>query len=238
MNYGQVRRSLQFFGLANTLYDMTLKTINRFFFFKILNGMKTITLDPANLVIDEKYRHGFLNEEELKRFTKVPDYELTEEFLDKALKRGDECYGILHGDILVNYSWFSHMPTQIYPEDLFLYFSNEYVYIYKAFTHALYRGQNLQPIGKSLALEEYLDMGYSGIISYVESNNFSSLRAVEKTRGEKFGRIYIARIGNRYLIFCDRGCREHQFRLEMTASQLQISNTISQPMIGHDHLVS
>ena len=236
MNCDQVRKNLQFFGITDTLYDLALRAINRFFFIKILNGMKTITINSANLAIDKKYKHGFLSERELKKFALVPDYELTENFLKEARKRGDQCYGILDGDILVNYSWYSDKPMHIYPQELFLSFSSEYVYIYKAFTHILYRGQNLQPVGKSLALKEFLDMGYKGIVSYVESNNFSSLRAAEKTRGERFGRIYIAGILKRYLIYCDKGCRDHQFRLALT--EPQICNPISQPMVGPDHLVS
>ena len=75
-----------------------------------------------------------------------------------------------------------------------LHFSPEYVYMYKGFTHPNYRGQRLHAIGMNLALQEYLDRGYRGLVSYIESNNFSSLKSAYRVGYRDFGRVAVWKI--------------------------------------------
>jgi len=52
-----------------------------------------------------------------------------------------------------------------------------YVYMYKAFTVERYRGQRLHAIGVTQSLVRFGSMGYRGLLCYVESNNFDSLKS-------------------------------------------------------------
>jgi hypothetical protein len=215
MKLEKIRKNIENFGFRDTLYDLSIKTINQVMLFKVLQGMKITVVDPLCLKIDNKYTHGFLTQEQLRRFAKETGYELTESFIKQAFQKGDECYGILDGDILAGYGWYSNQPTSIHPEDLTLHFSSEYIYMYKGFTHINYRGQRLHSIGMSWALKSYLERGFKGIVSYVETNNFSSLKSVYRMGYEDFGKVYISRLFDKYILHSDKGCNDYNFFLEV-----------------------
>jgi hypothetical protein len=139
---------------------------------------------------------------------------MTSEFVTDALSKGDRCLGILDGGTLVAYTWYSHLPTRIFPADLVLHFDESYVYLYKAFTRTPYRGRRLHGIGKTLALQEYLSLGFRGLLSAVEYLNFSSLKSVKRIGGRLFGSIYVSGAFGHYLVYRSRGCRRFGFRLE------------------------
>jgi hypothetical protein len=139
---------------------------------------------------------------------------MPESFLDGALAKGDACYGILDGANLAAYGWYATTPTAIDPPDLRLHFNPEYVYMYKGFTHTRYRGQRLHAVGMTKALGAYLARGYKGMVSYVEANNFASLKSVYRMGYTDFGRITLARLAGRYLARSSQGCAPYGFRVE------------------------
>ena len=65
----------------------------------------------------------------------------------------------------------------------------------------------------TMALQHYLGKGYKGLVSYVESNNFSSLTSVARMGYETFGTIYVSRIFGIYLTHAGAGCRAHGVRI-------------------------
>src|SRR5262249_50981302 len=95
--------------------------------------------------------------------------------------------------------------------DLKLHFNPEYIYMYKGFTHDNYRGQRLHAIGMNLALREYLNRGYRGLVSYVESNNFASLKSVYRMGYKDFGTVYILKMLGEKLIYSSPGCKKYDF---------------------------
>ena len=150
----------------------------------------------------------------LREFAKNPDYELSGSFLDQALAKGDECYGFLDGEALAAYGWYSNKPTETEWPGLVLTFNDQYIYMYKGFTHVNYRGQRLHAIGMLRALEAYLARGHRGIVSYVEWNNFSSLRSCYRMGYADFGNVYATRVFNHYFVHSDAGCKRCEFGLE------------------------
>ena len=214
MDLTQIHRNLKQLGTAKTIEDVALKTLNQVFFFRILEGLKIEKVDPEFLNCHEKYRSLFLTEAMLMGFADRPEYELSRRFLDEALGKGDECYGILHGDVLAAYGWYSRKPTEINAPGLMLHFDDQYIYMYKGFTHADHRGQRLHAIGMTRALEAYLGQGYKGILSYVESNNFGSLKSCYRMGYTNFGHLYVARLFGQYLVHSDVGCRRYGFELK------------------------
>lgn len=214
MTVQQIRRSVAKIGLSHTLHDLALRGANRAMLIKILKGMAVERVNPAYLVCPEPYCPLFLDAVRLREFSRDPVNELPEKFLEEALSKGDECFGILSGERLAAYGWYSRKPTRIDPPDLMLDPGDRYVYMYKGFTHLGHRGQRLHAIGMTLALQHYLSQGCKGLVSYVESNNFSSLNSVLRMGYETFGVIYVLKIFGIYLTHASAGCLTHGFRIE------------------------
>src|SRR5437667_315175 len=74
------------------------------------------------------------------------------------------------------YGWYASAATPVAP-GLVLHFAPGYVYMYKGFTHDLHRGKRLHAIGMTRALQHYRSSGFKGVVSYVESSNFDSLKS-------------------------------------------------------------
>ena len=150
--------------------------------------MKRSILDTWRL------RAGFewlaLEPEQLHELAKDPAYDFTEAFLSDALAKGDRCYGILDGDVLATYGWYSTNPTET-SDDVTLHFNSDYVYMYKGYTLPQYRGRRLYAVAINRALSEYLARGYHGLVSYIESNNFSSLKSVRRLGYHSFGHVIV-----------------------------------------------
>ena len=208
-----IRNDLENLGLATTLYDAAFRAINYLTYFTVLKCMTISAVDPHYLKRNNRYSYMFLDPNMLFQFAKNLDYDLPEEFLQQELKKGDECYAILDGDTLASYGWYSNKPTNV-SDALRLHFSNAYIYMYKGYTHNNYRGQRLHAIGMTLALKEYLSRGLKGIVSYVESTNFSSLKSVYRMGYQDVGKIYILKIFGKYLVYRTKGCREYGVWLE------------------------
>lgn len=216
-----IRQDVKNFGVLRTLYDITFRVINRLLFFKVLRCMIIDSVDPRYLGSDTGYRYTFLGEGALLGFTENKEYELSKDFVLRSLKKGDECYGILDGPALASYGWYSSKPTEISfgptkngGDDLRLHFSGEYVYMFSGYTHDRYRGQRLHAIGMTRALKEYLGKGFKGLVSYVESNNYSSLKSCYRMGYKDFGKVYILRIFGKHIIRSSKGCKKYQFRVK------------------------
>lgn len=200
-------------GLAHTLHGLLLKAVNAVLPFKILRGITLQKVDPRFLTLPANYRGLFLSEAMLQHYATDPRNEMPADFLEKALGKGDECYGIFDGERLISYGWYSRKPTGIEPEELSLHFDPAYVYMYKGFTHEDYRGQRLHAIGMNLALQHYLAEGSKGLVSYVESGNFDSLKSCYRLGYVDAGSIYLVRLFGRYRSFASSGCRPYALAL-------------------------
>jgi hypothetical protein len=212
--YRHVRASVAQFGIPNALLDLALKATNTVVLLKVIKGLMVERVDPTFLECPTPYRPMFLDEPLLREFSKEPDHELAPSFVDDALAKGDECYGILVGDQLASYGWYSRRPTRIDPPALMLHFNERYIYMYKGFTDIRHRGRRLHAIGMARAMEHYLELGYKGLVAYVESNNFSSLKSVRRMGYVEFGAIGVLRIFGRYMMYASHGCRSFDFRIE------------------------
>lgn len=216
-----VRSNVSSFGFFNTIYDLFYKIANRILLFRSLKCMVISVVDPNYLKNSAQYQYLFLDAETLARFAQYPEYDLSEAFLRHAQERGDKCYAILDGEKLASYGWYSERPVSVVfeggeqeEESLRLHFSDQYVYMYKGYTHTAYRGQRLHAIGMTRALEAYLERGFKGLVSYVEANNYSSLKSVYRMGYRDFGKIHILRILDKYLIHHSRGCKKYGFKIE------------------------
>jgi hypothetical protein len=209
----RIRSNVATWGLSPTLHDLALKATNRVVLLKILKCMAIERINPAFAVCPEPYRAMFLGAPMLREFCRDQANDLSEGFLEEALAKDDECFGILAGDSLASYGWYSSGPTRIDPPDLVLHPGGGSVYMYKGFTHVGHRGRRLHAIGMTMALQAYVKKGFKGLVSYVESNNFSSLTSVRRMGYEIFGTIFVLQMFGGSLTHASPGCRARGVRL-------------------------
>jgi hypothetical protein len=207
-------------GLAATLYYAALRALAQVAEFRILRGLWIERPDPAFLEC-EYYAAEFLSHDRLRAYARVPAIDISEQFLSHALARGDECYGICDGQTLASYGWYAKGRTPISSE-LDVVFGSGYVYMYKGFTDDNYRGQRLHAIGMTRALQHYLANGQRGIVSYVESTNFDSLKSCFRMGYEAFGTVYLVKLFGRWLSFSSPGCRRFGFAVVPTTAPLPL----------------
>lgn len=223
-------RKRQRHGTGALLHLLCIRLINRLFPFKILRGAHIAKVDAAFIGYPPHYTPSFLAPRALHDFAADPATEMSQGFVDDALRNGDECYAICDGKTLAAYGWYSTRPTPISPSDLVLHFAEGYVYMYKGFTETRYRGQRLHAIGKTRALQHYLESGYRGIVSYVESTNFDSLKSNARMGARIFGSVYVLRIFGRNFAWASRGCDAFGFRVTSKEPRAPLSPTGLQPV--------
>lgn len=198
------------FGLRSAVHDLWLTAINRVAYVRILRCVAVavaLDVDPC------PYEHGFADPDRLRHWARSERYEMPPDFLVAALAKDDRCYAIWDGDTLASYGWYSTRPTAI-DERLTLSFDPSWVYMYKGFTDNRYRGQRLHAIGMTLALRQSKVDGGRGLVSYVESNNFASLRSCYRMGYEDVGWIGVVRLLGRDFVYESAGCRAYGLKLE------------------------
>jgi hypothetical protein len=205
-------------GLWPFFYALALRILHALAGFKVLKAICAASPDPAFLQCPAGYTALFLPADMLRRFDEDPRCEMSAAFVEQALARGDECFALLDGDTLAAYGWYSFRPTPIGLPEMLLHFSADYVYMYKGFTHPRYRGQRLHAIGMSMALRHYLARGYKGLVSYVESTNFDSLRSCQRMGYRVFGSVYLARLFGRHFSLSSPGCELFRFGVRSATS--------------------
>ncbi len=219
MNFREFLSNSTAFGHRAAIYDVAIRGANRAILLKVLKGVKIEATNPSFLEWTKPYTFERLSPDKVLRFVHNGEFEMTHEFAEDALAKGDECFGFFCGEVLASYGWYSMRPTAIDPPDLVVHFDPRWVYMYKGFTHVDHRGHRLHAIGITNALAHYLARGYKGVVSYVESNNFNSLKSVYRMGFQDFGKIYVVGIAGRYWTRSDAGCAPYEFRLEQSRPQ-------------------
>jgi hypothetical protein len=201
-------------GLSDTIYDAAYRGVNRFTLLMVLKCVTIDAVDPGFLRNNNGYTCEFLDPEKLIDLSKNQEYQLKGDFLSEAINKGDECFAIMDGDSLASYGWYSNRPTRV-NDELELHFNEQYIYMYNGFTHPNYRGKRLHAIGMTMALDHYLSRGYKGIVSWVEANNFNSLRSCYRMGYRGFGEIYVIKLFRKRLILYSKGCGDYGFKLSV-----------------------
>ena len=126
---------------------------------------RTLGLVAEKFLKDPRRAQGRLVDAgDMRPFASDPGNALTEPFIDEAVQKGDRCYALFDGDVLMSYGWYSTRSTrltEIVGEPV-LHFDMLYAYMYNGFTLPKYRGQRLHAIGMAAALEKYTEDGQRG----------------------------------------------------------------------------
>jgi hypothetical protein len=200
-------------GLQAGIYDVLVRSINRFVYLKTLECIVIERLDPGAAILPPRFDCVRLEGTRLSLFSRLKENELPEEFVRDALARGDECYAVVDGNTLASYHWYSKTPA-LFNRDLSLHFDPQYVCMYKGFTAKPYRGQRLHGMGMILALNEYHSQGFKGLVAYVESNNFDSLKSCHRMGYKTCGHMRVLRLAGRYFIDTGQGCGDYGLHLQ------------------------
>ena len=200
-----------------------LRRIRKHLRMKVLQCFCAGFVNPKFVTCPPHYVAQFLSPTAIRRFAQDPACDMTEDFVEESLAKGDECFGILDGRTLAAYSWYSTKPTRIRPAELFIRVDERYIYMYKGFTRDAYRGQRLHAIGKTMALQAFMERGFRGMISYVEFDNAESLKSARRMGARLFGSIFIFGILGHFLVYVSRGGRKLGVRIERVRRSSAIS---------------
>lgn len=217
MSWAQFKRDLISAGLKGLLGDLFIRFMNLFTEFKVLNclSIEESMLHPEIKKINTQYQDKFLSPEEVAEFMQVAITRLPGYVAEVGINKNDECLGLLDNGHLINYCWYSDLPTRL-SHDLEVHFSNEYKYAYRSYTIVPFRGQRLQGLNLYRALQFYQKKGFKGVVAYVDSNNFNSIRSLNHLGFQFFARIIILKIWNTYYIFQPRQSNPYQFSVQLT----------------------
>jgi hypothetical protein len=222
-----LERNVHSHGYRAAMYDVLIRGANTFVIWKNLQCIVIVDPDPNCTAVVPPFRYVKLGRQRLLSYADKPEYELPGAFVSDALEKGDECHAILYGDDLASYGWYSLKPTLI-NDELRLHFNSSYVYMYKGFTLSSYRGQRLHAIGMTFALKQYRSMGFKGMVSCVETNNFDSLKSCYRMGYGPCGNIRFMKFAGRYLIRANAACRKYGLDLQPIADRQDIPKSCLQ----------
>jgi hypothetical protein len=216
MNTTAYREMLARHGVAPTLFHAAYRAANGLTRVALWDALVLTLdrLDGAVLRDAERADARMLEAADLRRHARDPGSGLSDAFLDRA--GPDRCLAFFEGETLTSYGWYAEHPTPVTEVDpsLVLHFDPAYVYMYNGFTRPAYRGQRLHALGMAAALVRYAREGKRGIVSYVDSSNYASLRSCMRMGYERFGRVLLVKVGARYLTYATRGARRYDFHVE------------------------
>jgi len=201
----EFRSQVAAFGFWSALRAFVLRAIQRVIDFKVLRALCITVVAPSFLELPAGMSADFLDRETLRRMTADAKYDLTAEFLDDALAKGDECYAIVDRDQPAAYGWYAHSPT-LMSDGLLVQFDPAYVYMYKGLTLEAYRGRRLYAIGMTRALAACQARGFKGLVCYIEADNLNSLKSAYRMGYVDFGRVFIIKMLGRYVTFRTPSC--------------------------------
>ncbi len=219
MNWAQFKRDYASAGLKGLLGDFFIRFVNLFTVFKVLNclSIEEAVLHPEIKGLHLQYRDKFLSASEVEAYMRIAINRIPEYVAEMGMNKKDECLGLLDNGKLINYCWYSDLPTRLCP-DLEVHFSPDYKYAYRSYTIVPFRGQRLQGLNLYRALKFYQKKGFKGVVAYVDSNNFNSIRSLNHLGFQFFARIIILKICNTYYIFQPRQHNPYCFEIHLTKS--------------------
>jgi GNAT superfamily N-acetyltransferase len=203
-------------GLGPTFHHFGYRLLTRSFPYLT---MKCIWIDAQESKTpdeDSRYEGRFLTTNELLEFARKGACNgsgLTPYVVPRLKGNGDECFGILDGETLAAFCWYSTNPPARINDHWVVHFDPGCVYVYFVFTDPAYRGQGLLPHGIRRASKEYARRGYHKLLAFVESANYNSLKSFHRMGFQDFAMIRAAKLFGKQFAYHGRGCERFAFRV-------------------------
>jgi len=213
-----LRDHLRAHGPLATAHLLTYRALNRLVSYQTFIGMwiSSSSFHGGAVRPGFLFDSRFLTHAEIIDLPSHPELEVTERFVDRALEKGDACFGIFDRQRLVSYSWYSRLPTWVSGE-LAITFDPDYTDMFKGFTLPAYRGKRLYAAGIYRAALAEASRGSKGLVSLVESANFAARRSLARMGHKAFGTIRVFRAFGASRISATESCG--RFGVSLTAIQ-------------------
>jgi hypothetical protein len=171
---------------------------------------------PADIVGSD-LSIGVIPHQQLLRFARNPELDLTPRFLEAAARRGDVCIGALEGDRLIAYTWRSDGQTPA--EDGFrVSLERPQWYRYKTLTLPAHRGRQLAAALHAVAGAVGRAGHHAETIGYIRINNFASAKAARRSGYRRVGYAGYLSLFGLNLPFRTPGAGRHGFRFVVNGS--------------------
>lgn len=201
-------------GLLEFLHVEIKWLLKRFLDFKLV-WVNRRELGPATSA-PEAVRTEIASYQTLEPCLGIPEYHLREEVVSGHFARGDVCVATFLGDQLASYSWVRYRPVEA-PGKAWPEFGPEHRYTVWGFTHPDFRGRHIRgSFGALDALDRKHAVTHS--INYIDTHNFSSLKAEARHGGETVGLAGYFRLFGRIVTFRSPGAKKYGFRFCHSAS--------------------
>jgi hypothetical protein len=149
-----------------------------------------------------------------------PELDLSEQFIHRALAKGDVCAAILCNDEVVSYIWLAFTPTHD-TDGVYITFREGDLYCYKALTLPEFRGRRLPRLLGILTDRYCVTRGCTHTIAYIDIHNQVSIRAVAAQGGCRIGFAGYLKRGPIFVSFRTQGVRRCGFRFFMPDRKLK-----------------
>jgi hypothetical protein len=200
-------------GLLRALYAEVMSR-NRAWL--TLCAVQTRLLMPDGLTVpighlDPQFSIRQATRDELIEAAAQGDLDLTWEFVEAALARGDRCTAAFVGPRLVAYTWRA-LSSAPHVHGLWVAFVKPDRYSYKAFTLPEFRGYHLQSHIAAAADPWFVARGFIRDISFIETHNYASIRSFRRIGHRFVGYAGYLTLFGRPIPFRSPGARKHGFR--------------------------
>jgi hypothetical protein len=177
-----------------------------------------LELDKTFLTLPYGVVGHLLPAEEMRGHVYDKDNNLSLGNLFESSAKGDFCYALFDGKNLASYSFFSTQPTELVEvsRTLSVGFDPSYVYAYHGYTKPQYRGQRLFAMANAGGLLAFMEKGKKGVVTYTDVFDFASINATRRIGYRRFGRVILAKSGDKYVSRTTPGCKAFGFRVEPT----------------------
>jgi GNAT superfamily N-acetyltransferase len=201
-------------GLGNAGFDLGVRAINRLLLMRILDCFYAAcsSYESGTTVTRPQITCTLATRQQLRDLSLSTILDLPSAFVEEACDLGHECYVVCVDGAPACYCWFSSGVTALFG-GLEVSCPEGNVYAYKAFTHPAHRGRGLLTRCFATAMHRYAAAGCKGLVTVIERNNVSSVRAFQHCGFSRFGTVFVARPWGRTVIVRDTGTTRFGFRV-------------------------
>jgi ribosomal protein S18 acetylase RimI-like enzyme len=160
-----------------------------------LNVMHVVALDlraVRSVAVDPAFDFRILDPAEIARFAAEPANELEAEFVERARRGLDLCFGAVRDGRLAVYAWFALDSAEgVHAAGVDLGLPSDTAYLYKGFTPPDFRGRDLYPACLVAAVPALRPRGIERVIAFVRWSNEAALRGCRRAGFRRLGRLVV-----------------------------------------------
>ena len=201
------RDQLHRYGLFETLLGKVLNRLKPTLTVMWVSSARFADRKPSESKIDSESR--VLNEQEMRSLPVYMPDQITADFVEAAIQRGDICVGTFVDEQLIGMSWRSY-TTAPHQHGLWVKFKKPYRYGYKSYVLPQFRG--LRAVTPGVSDAHCLTQGCDRTISFVERHNLPSMKNIRRRGTSRFlGHILILRLFDKTFILSTPGVKATGF---------------------------